>query len=136
MSQENVEIVRKALDAFSRRDWDAAAELGTPETELHFHASGHLPDVPLDVRGATAVVDGFKKLADPWGEARIEPLEFIEAADGRLVVLTRFTAQGKGSGVPVTVHYFQVWAIRDGKVNDMAVFVHRAEALEAAGLAE
>jgi hypothetical protein len=63
VAQENVEIVRKALDAFNRRDWDAAAELGTPETELHFHAAGHLPDVPLDVRGATAVVDGFKKPA-------------------------------------------------------------------------
>ena len=82
----------------------------------------------------TAIIDGFKKLADPWSEARLEPLEFIPAPDGSVVVLTRFTAQGKGSGVPVTVHYFQVWAIRDRKVNDIAVFVNRADALDAAGL--
>jgi hypothetical protein len=38
--------------------------------------------------------------------------------------------------VPVTVHAFHLWTIREGKVREMELFRHRADALEAAGLSE
>jgi ketosteroid isomerase-like protein len=33
MSQENVEVVKRAVNAFNRRDLDGFAELGTPDIE-------------------------------------------------------------------------------------------------------
>ena len=33
MSQENVEIVKRGIDAFNRRDLDGLAELSTPDAE-------------------------------------------------------------------------------------------------------
>jgi ketosteroid isomerase-like protein len=136
MSEENVEFVRRAMDAWNRRDWAAATDMGTSETEVHWEEGRPLPDVPPHSYGATAIVDAFKRIADPWDKARMDPIEFIEAPDGRLVVVTRFSAKGKESGAPVTFHYFAIWTVRDGKAYEIAVFAHRAEALEAAGLWE
>ena len=40
------------------------------------------------------------------------------------------------SGVPISIHFFQVCTIRDGKVRRIEYFRHRVDALEAAGLRE
>jgi ketosteroid isomerase-like protein len=34
MSQENVEIVRRGLDAWNRRDWDEALKDAAPDVEV------------------------------------------------------------------------------------------------------
>jgi ketosteroid isomerase-like protein len=66
----------------------------------------------------------------------VEPLEFIEAPDDRVLISIRQTSRGRQSGVPIEYHYFQLFTIRDGKVRKVEFFRHRADALEAAGLSE
>ena len=48
----------------------------------------------------------------------------------------RFDPEIEESGVPIVIHFFQLWTIRDGKVRRIEYFRHRADALEAAGLSE
>jgi hypothetical protein len=62
-----------------------------------------------------------------------EPLEFIEAPKDRVVVFIRQTGQGRESGVPLEIHFFQLYTIRNRKVRKVEIFRHRTEALEAAG---
>jgi ketosteroid isomerase-like protein len=45
MSQENVEIVRRAYEAFDRRDFEAVLGLGSPDFELDISAHP-IPDFP------------------------------------------------------------------------------------------
>jgi hypothetical protein len=66
----------------------------------------------------------------------VEPLEFVEMPDDRLLTLIRQSGLGRESDVTIVFHYFFLWTIREGKVRNLDLFPHRADALEAAGLSE
>jgi ketosteroid isomerase-like protein len=141
MSQENVELVRKAFDAFNASirgelTAEGVAELIDPQIELHWHDEGTLPDLPQHLRGLPEVRRFGEELRSAWVEQTVEPLEVIQAPGGRVLTLSRQSYRGRESGVPIVIHIFYLLTIRDGKVRKMEVFRHRADALEAAGLSE
>jgi ketosteroid isomerase-like protein len=53
-----------------------------------------------------------------------------------VLVLSRQTATGKQSGVPIEHEFGDVFTLRDGKVVRFESYWNRADALEAAGLSE
>ena len=57
-------------------------------------------------------------------------------ADDRVVALTRQTALGKGSGVPVELYIGQVWDVEGGRLAGVTNYMSQSDALEAAGLSE
>jgi ketosteroid isomerase-like protein len=54
----------------------------------------------------------------------------------RAFLWVRFTGHGAGSDVPIAMEVAQVLTVEDGKIRRLHAFTDRAEALEAAGLAE
>ena len=69
-----------------------------------------------------------------WAELNAEALELTQAPGDRVLGLIRQSGRGRQSGVPIEIHYFQIWRFEDGKVRELQMFRHRADALEAAGL--
>jgi ketosteroid isomerase-like protein len=141
MSEENVEIVRKLVDGFNafmrgELSSDDLAELLDPQIEWHWHDERTYPDTPQRLRGPAEVIAFAEQFRDGWVGLAQEPLEFMEAPGGRVLAFIRQSGQGRESGVPIVIHFFQVCAIRDGKVRQIEYFRHRADALEAAGLSE
>jgi ketosteroid isomerase-like protein len=141
MSEENVEIVRRSFeanDAFMRGDLssEAFAQMFDPQIELHWHDQRTYPDTPQHLRGASEVIAFVEKFRDDWIDVVQEPLELIEAPGGRVLGFTRQSGRGRQSGVPIDIHFYEVWTIRDGNVRRLEYFRHRADALEAAGLSE
>jgi ketosteroid isomerase-like protein len=142
MSEENVEIVREAFEAFNafirgeRTSESFAERFADPEVEYNWHGERMMPDQPQHLRGAPAILAFYEQLQSAWDNLVLEPLEFIEAPEDRVLVVFRQTFQGRESGVPIEVHAFQLIAIRNGKLRKIEMFRHRAEALEAAGLSE
>jgi ketosteroid isomerase-like protein len=141
MSQENVEVVRRLGDrfnAFMRGELssEALAELHDPQIEVHWHDQRTYPDTPQHLRGVPEVIEFTEQYRSAWDELAQKPLEFIEAPDDRVLVFIRQSGRGRESGVPIVIHFFEVFTIRDGKVRKMEFFRHRADALEAAGLSE
>jgi ketosteroid isomerase-like protein len=141
MSEENVEIVRKAFDAFNASgrgelSTEDLAELIDPRIEFYWYDERTLPDVPQHLRGLPEVLRLGEQLQSAWVELTLEPLEVSQAPGGRVLTLSRQSGRGRESGVPVVNHVFHLWTIRDGKVRKLAFFRHRADALEAAGLSE
>jgi len=141
MSEENVEIVRRSFEAnnaFMRGDLSskAFAQMFDPQIELHWHDQRTYPDTPQHLRGASEVIVFVEKFRDDWIDVVQEPLELIEAPGGRVLGFTRQSGRGRQSGVPIDIHFYEVWTIRDGNVRRLEYFRHRAEALEAAGLSE
>jgi ketosteroid isomerase-like protein len=47
-------------------------------------------------------------------------------------VTVRFRARGRGSGVEVDAHLYDVFTLRDGKIVRMDQFAEQSEALDAA----
>jgi uncharacterized protein len=134
MSQENVEIVRRAYEAFSRAGLDGLLE--------HFH-----PDAEYDITAAIGPYAGMYYgraairtfLADyleSWEYVQMEPEDFIEVGEDHVVVLLRLHMRGKGSGVEVEAHTTNVWTMRDGKAVRIAIHNDKAAALKAAGRSE
>jgi ketosteroid isomerase-like protein len=134
MSQENVEIVRRAYEAFNRAGLDGLLE--------HFH-----PDAVYDITAAIGPFAGMyygraairNFLADyfaTWEYVTMDPEDFIEVGEEHVVVLLRMHMRGKGSGAEVEAQTNNVWTLRDGKAVRMAVHNNRAEALQAAGVSE
>jgi ketosteroid isomerase-like protein len=131
MSQENVEIVKAAIDALNNQDWEAL---------FRDVASG----AEVDMSRAVGPISGVFKLhqfrqtleqfAENWEFLRGEPHEFIETGD---LVVVPWTLHGRGrEGIEVTASPTWVWTIRDGAVQGLVMYQEREDALEALGLSE
>ena len=135
MSEENVEVVRRAYAALTRGDTDALRDLTSPELVVDF--SRRLVD-PFVLHGANEALAFFLgQSGETWDEwPAWEPQELIDA-DDQVVAFIRTAARGKGSGVDVEAYVWNLWTFRDGKPVGFKYFGDdRAAALEAAGLRE
>ena len=129
MSQQNVEAVRRAWEAFARHDNNAIFSLYDPEVEIH--------DEFLDrvYRGSDGVREFFHEWLTVWDEHRWEVEDWIDAGDDVIAVL-RSRGRGKLSGVPVEQRESHVWTLRDGKLRRLRIYASKDEALKAVGVAE
>jgi ketosteroid isomerase-like protein len=133
MSQENVEIVRRGFEAFTRGGPEAMGEFWDPEIELWLPSG--LIQAGGTYRGREAVLDWMKEWAEAWEEIEYTPEEFTEAGDNVLVRVL-YDGRGKGSGVRVEGTFWYLFKLRDGKLLSWRLYPERTQALEAAGLSE
>ena len=126
---------RLGMEAFNRRDIDAALAFGHPEFEFQpppdFVEAGFFEPC---YRGAA----GFREYVSAWSEVfgsdlRIEPVELIDMSD-RVVLLAELPARAQASGVPFTGKIATVSVLEHGKAIRVQTYLDHAEALEAAGL--
>jgi ketosteroid isomerase-like protein len=141
MSQQNVEIVPRTLDeayAFLRGELsrEAIGERLDPQVEYHWHDQQIYPDAPQHLRGAPELIEFGEEYRRAWVDLAMELVEFIEAPDDRVLASISQSGRGRESGIPIVIHFFEVFTIREGKVRRMEIFRHLANALEAAGLRE
>ncbi len=128
MSQENVEKVRRCLEAYNRGDYAAGSEWLAPD--VIWEIGQELP-----ANGPAAVREMWKRWDSEWQELETFAEEFIDAGD-HVVMAVRYRGRGRGSGVEVTDRLFEVHTFRDGHCVRKVDFRERSEALEAAGLRE
>jgi uncharacterized protein len=137
MSQENVEIVRQAIEANRSDDVEANIEtivaLSAPDSEYTRVTAAVEPQT---YRGHDGIRRYFSDMADSWKEWRIEAQEIRDIGPDRVVATIRFRAIGRGSGVPIDAQLGYVAALSDGRVVHARTYPSRAEALEAVGLSE
>ena len=133
MSQANVEIVRRIVEAFNRRDEDAVvAALKNCEWEdALFLVEGR-----RIYRGEAQIREWWKQLWEPFEELHLQLGETISVGD-RVLAEAYLSGRGQRSGVDVPQwHYWNVCWFTDGELARRQLFQDRAEALEAAGLSE
>jgi ketosteroid isomerase-like protein len=134
MSQDDLaEIFRRAMEAYSRGDYETALVGFDPAIEWSVHQS-LVPDAST-YRGH----EGVKRFWETWAEAirgvalEIEECRRIE--ENRVLAITRAHGTGAGSGAPVASGRFtQIVDFRDGRVTRVRLYGGVASALEAVGL--
>jgi ketosteroid isomerase-like protein len=131
MSEENVEVVREMIAAYVAGD--NAAALAAHDPEVEFDATVR-PDGRI-YRGREGVAEAMRVWTGTWEEYKLEVEEMIDAGD-RVLVISRESGRGKGSGVTIDQHSFSVFTLRDKQIVHYEVFLEREKALEAAGLGE
>jgi len=96
MSQENVEIVRRLVEAFYDRDGETAASMLDAEIEFESALVEH-----KTYKGMAGMLEYRRDLDDAWAEWRSDGDRFLSAGSESVVHLYRIVGRGKGSGVPV-----------------------------------
>jgi ketosteroid isomerase-like protein len=130
MSQGNVEVAKRAIDAFNRRDVAAFAALTTPD----FEWSPSMVAIESEIfLGREGIEKYFASLENAWEKFHILPDRFRELAD-LVVMLGRLEGRGKGSGVPVDASLGMVFDLRGGMISRIRGYLDHGEALRAAGL--
>ena len=133
MSDEDVEVVLRGVDAVNRRDADAFIALMSPDVEWETDPEA-LPDLRDTYRGKAEVREYFEQVfVETWESLHIEVEELTEK---RIVLGTLVTARGKASGVATELRSWGVFWLADGKIARRQIFWNRDQALEAAGLRE
>ena len=130
MSQENVEIVRRAVDRLSETgepDW------GLYDAELIWTTRRDGP-AHYTYRGLDGLRRGIESLREAWAELRGETLEVIGSGDTVVSVIC-WHVRGHGGVELDVVEGWATW-IRDGKITRIEQHASKEEALEAAGLSE
>jgi ketosteroid isomerase-like protein len=126
--------VRLAIEAYNRRDLEAASTAFHPDLEYYpyreFVEAGLAERCYHGPAGYRAYIEATY---DVWGtEARLYPTELIDLGE-RLVLLADMPMRAQGSGVPLAEHYATIASIKDGGVIRQQDFLDQAEALEAVG---
>jgi ketosteroid isomerase-like protein len=131
MSQQNVEIVRNAVERFN-----ATGELSpeTATTDVAWHDPPDFPDAKVHF-GLEGVIEALGAWANAWSEWEIELDEYLDAGD-RVLVRGKQRGRGKDTGAWVDQPLCLVYLLRDAKVVEVRAFFDNDQALEAAGLRE
>jgi ketosteroid isomerase-like protein len=131
MPQENVEIVRRGYQHFisqgefleelvdPRLVWDMSTFRGWPERQIY---------EGLD--GAREFMNNWLETWEDWELS----LEDLHDAGDQVVAIVSQRGRSKATGLPVEMHFAQVWTLRDGKQVRMEMYADPDEALRAVGL--
>jgi ketosteroid isomerase-like protein len=146
LSQENVEVIRRALKAmtlaqahrrrdgsFRERDTLRAFALLASDHEL----IPYMTRVEgTSFRGAEGYRRWIERLDDAWESYEVTPEQFIEVDGDRVLVAYRFCAQSRLQGIPVDEQLAWIVTVRDGKLARTEAYASVSEALKAVGLEE
>jgi ketosteroid isomerase-like protein len=138
MSEENVELTRRAFVAFNREGVEAFdnTDLWSPEIVFDATPSG-VPGMGV-YRGYDEVrrfleEDWFGVF--PFEEWELELEELIDH-DDHVIAMCRQRGRGTSSGVAAEVEFAIIESFRDGQLVRSDFYLDRGKALEAAGLSE
>jgi ketosteroid isomerase-like protein len=95
MSKANVELAKRVIDAFNRRDVDGIFECVNPDLEW-------FPATPVTLgsdalRGRAGIESYVREVSDTWEEYRVVGRDYRDLGD-EVVVLSRVEGRGAGSG--------------------------------------
>ena len=133
MSEENVEVVRLAYNAFAEEGLDRFMEHFTHDVE--YRVLG--PDGDLSpLQGQDAVRAWLQDWIDMFDGFWQRLVELIDAGGDTVFTAERFGGRARLSGVEADSPNWTIFTIRDGKIASGHEYATREQALEAAGLSE
>jgi len=131
MSQENVELVRQANEAFNRGDIEEVLTYYAEDAE--FEDLMNAPDLPRVVRGIQGVRQVLMTWVQTFDEFRAEIAEYIDL-EHQVVCVTDYYGKSR-DGLTIQLRTGDLVEIRDGKFVRVTIgYESREEALAAGGL--
>jgi ketosteroid isomerase-like protein len=152
MSQENVELVRRFLEAVDRvyaaywqaprsladslRAGEVRPEMADAMRYLHPNIEWKSALIGITTRGYEDTVHGVDQFLDAAQDYRVNVLEVTDLDDSQVLAVMRLAMKGKASDIDVNATTFSIATVEDGLIIRLDEYLERAEALEAAGLKE
>ena len=135
MSQENVEVVRRFIEALPRAqasgDWQPVLAEVDPAVEIVDL------DISLDTghyRGHESVRRWIGVWMESWESWSLEDVQVRAVGEDRAIGLFLVRAKGKGSGIELSRRDALVCTLRGGKIENGTYYNDPQQALQAVGL--
>jgi ketosteroid isomerase-like protein len=129
MSQENVEVMRRIVEAGNSKDWHAVLADLDPEVEID----------DADIPESTGE-DSFRTWITRWDAAweswHMEDVDIRPVGDDQVIALFTMVVQGRGSGIELRRADALVASFRGGKATKLGYYNDQAQALDAVGRPE
>ena len=136
MSQENVELVRRSLEAWQRDDFDSWLATLHLAVEWHTVFERLVEGTESFYRGHNGMRRFWKVYRTEFKDLEVEAQELRDLGDECVVLLGQFRWRGPASGIATESPLGQVFTIRGGKIVRSMDYLSHVEALKAVGLEE
>jgi ketosteroid isomerase-like protein len=124
-----IELVKRAYAAFAARDLETLVDISVEDVEVST-VTGLLAGREGPYRGHEELESYMHDLSEVWEELQLEPSEFFELDQRRLLVFGRIRARQEGGRV-VDMPNAWLWETEGEKIASVRVFadVHQAREL-------
>ena len=114
MTSGNVEIAKRAYEAFNRRDFDALR--GVFHEDLEWHQFTDFPDRAV-YRGRDDVIERFLQgqIIEQFGDFTVEVDEYVDAGD-HVGVIGEIVGHGTASGAAFRLRIINILEYADGQL--------------------
>jgi ketosteroid isomerase-like protein len=106
MATESMKRLEAGIEAWNRRDIDAALEHFSEDTV--WRTGGQPPDVEDVYEGHEGVRRFFERFMDPWDQISISIEDVFEDTEEQIFCRVRFQARGRG-GIEVDGSFFHIY---------------------------
>ena len=134
MSEENVSVVRRAVEEFNERGFEGIGDSELVTDDFEFHEPPEQP-APRIARGRDEARQLGVEFDAAWEGHRSEPQEIRAVGVDRVLLFTTEHFKGR-DGIELEAPFAAVFTLRDGKIFRWQAFWDKQKALDAAGLAE
>jgi ketosteroid isomerase-like protein len=135
MSQENVELVKAAIEAYIAGDRDAYLDFFAEDVEARPDASRFPEAKPL--RGREQFRRFLAEIDEGWeGGASAGVIREVFPVGDRVVARADWGGRGRASGIDLRSSLTSISTVRDGRIVKIEWFFDHAQALKAVGLSE
>jgi ketosteroid isomerase-like protein len=130
MSEQNVAVVREAIDAFTALDFDRWK--ATAHESIKLYPRPEEPGVRSCYEGMDGLIAYLGNWYSGWAEYTAEPVEWLDKGD-YVVVDFREVGVAKDSGIRVEETFAHAFKVEGGKIAEWRMFGPIDEALAAIG---
>lgn len=113
------ELVRRAYQAFSKRDLEALQEIADPRIEIHT-VTGMLAGRGEPYRGLAGVAEYMRDVSEAWDEIEITAADFHPLSDSRILVFGRVRARRDLAVIDAPNAW--LWEVGEGRIRSARVF--------------
>jgi ketosteroid isomerase-like protein len=132
VSEQNIELHRRFVEAFNARDLESLIALADPKIEYH----SVFAEVGAIYHGHEEVRRWHRDLEETWGQRiHIEPDAFFDLGEYTLLFAV-VHGRGQQSGAEVAMPYAGMARWRDGLCIHAKVYPHREDALKDLDISE
>ncbi len=135
MSEENVEVFKRAAEAYNRMDLEALLKDLDPEVEWHSALLIPFGGEATVSRGHDGVREVMREVFEVLAEIHLDYSEIRDLGE-RIVGIGRIRTRGKHSGAVTEMAFGTVTDMKNGKGIRIWTYLDPQQALEAAGLSE
>jgi ketosteroid isomerase-like protein len=129
MSQENLEVVRRAVAALNARDLEGYLACCTRDVELH------TPEVFAGVyEGPQGIRRFLTDVEDAGPDFHIDLQDLKAVGDDQVLAFVQTASTGRVSRIPMATTQTNVYDLVDGKIRRVRIFPDHDQALKAVGL--